>query len=239
MNNMNIEGIGNRALLLAAAFVLGTISANVSAQTQNSGYLLDQRGAVAKSGFNLCWRTGYWSPAMATEECDPDLVPKKPAAPVPAPRKTTPPVPPKPAAKPQATPPAPRVVPVTQKITLSADALFDFNKSAVRPDGKAKLDDLVGKIKGVNVETIIATGHADRIGSDAYNTKLSQRRADSVKAYLVSKGIDAKRIHTQGKGEKEPVTKPGACKGAKSPKVIACLQPDRRVVIEVIGTRAK
>jgi OOP family OmpA-OmpF porin len=223
-------------LLLAAAFVVGTISANVSAQTQNSGYLLDQRGAAAKSGFNMCWRTGYWSPAMATEECDPDLVPKKPAAPVPAAPRATPPAP-KPQAKPPA--PAPRVVPVTQKITISADALFDFDKSAVRPDGKAKLDDLVGKIKGVNVETIIAIGHADRIGSDAYNMKLSQRRAEAVKAYLVSKGIDAKRIHTEGRGEKQPVTKPGACKGGKSPKVIACLQPDRRVVIEVIGTRAK
>ncbi|MBI4291798.1 MAG: OmpA family protein [Betaproteobacteria bacterium] len=232
---MKIEGIGNRALLLTAAFVLGIISANVSAQTPNSGYLQDQRGAVSKSGFNLCWRTGYWSPAMATEECDPDLVPKKPA-PVPAPR-ATPPAPPKPMAKPPA--PAPRVVPVTQKVTISADALFDFDKSAVRPDGKTKLDGLVNQIKSVNVETIIAIGHADRLGSDAYNMKLSQRRAEAVKAYLVSRGIDAKRIHTEGRGEKQPVTKPGACKGGKSPKVIACLQPDRRVVIEVIGTRAK
>lgn len=235
MNNMKIEGIGNRALLLAAALVLGSISANASAQTpSNSGYVVDQRGAVAKSPFNLCWRTGYWSPAMATEECDPDLVPKKPAPPAAAPRAA-------PAPAPQAKPPAPapRIAPVTQKITLSADALFDFDKSVVRPDGKAKLDDLIGKIKGVNVETIITIGHADRFGSDAYNLKLSQRRADAVKAYMVSKGIAANRIHTEGKGEKEPVTKPGACKGKKSPKVIACLQPDRRVVIEVIGTRAK
>ena len=84
---------------------------------------------------------------------------------------------------------------------------------------------------------ILAVGHTDRIGSDAYNQKLSERRAASVKQYLVSKGIDANRVYTEGKGKKNPVTKPDQCTGKKSAKVIACLQPDRRVDIELIGTR--
>ncbi|MBI2316118.1 MAG: OmpA family protein [Betaproteobacteria bacterium] len=232
---MNV--FGNAGLLLGGALLLGTVSAPASAQT--SGYLLDQRGAVVKSPNNLCWRTGYWSPAMATAECDPDLVPKKPAAPPPIKKPAPPAKPPAPAPRAKPPAPAPRVTPVTQKVTLSADALFDFDKSVIRPDGRTRLDELVGRIKGVSVETIIAIGHADRIGSNAYNMKLSQRRADSVKAYLVSKGIPANRIHTEGRGEKEPVTKPGQCKGTKkTPKLVACLQPDRRVVIEVVGTRS-
>lgn len=230
------KAFGNTRLLLAGALVLGTISVPASAQT--SGYLLDQRGAAVKSSSNLCWRTGYWSPAMATQECDPDLVPRKPVPLKPPAPRAKPPAPPAPQAKPPAPPPR-RVMPVTQKVTLSADALFDFDKSVIRPDGRARLDQLVNSMKGVSVETIIAIGHADRIGSERYNMKLSQRRADSVKAYLVSKGVPANRIHTEGRGEKEPVTKPGTCKGSKSPKLIACLQPDRRVVIEVVGTRTK
>lgn len=231
MNNMKVRCIGGRTLLLVAALALPTIAMDANAQT--SGYVMDQRGAVVKSGFGLCWRTGFWTPAMATEECDPDLVPKKPVAPKPAP-KAAPPAPAPKAAPPK---PAARIAPVGEKVTLSADSLFDFDKSVIRPDGKTKLDDLVGRIKTINLDTVIAIGHTDRFGSDAYNMKLSQRRAEAVKAYLVSKGVPANRIHTEGKGEKQPVTKPGSCKGKKSTKVIACLQPDRRVVVEVVGTR--
>jgi OOP family OmpA-OmpF porin len=190
------------------------------------GYVIDQRGFVAKSGTGLCWRTGYWTPAMAIEECDPDLVKKEaPAA--------------KPAAAGDAAPAAaaPAVVPAAQKITLSADALFDFNKATLRPEGTEKLNKLVNDVKGMKLEVIIAVGHADRFGSDAYNQKLSEKRAEAVKTFLVGKGIEQNRVYTEGKGEKQPVTKPDQCKGAKSAKVIACLQPDRRVDIEVIGTK--
>jgi OOP family OmpA-OmpF porin len=218
-------------LLAACTMALGAVATNVAAQAAaNSGYLQDTRGAVVKDPYNLCWRTGFWSPAMAIAECDADLVPKAaptPTPPAPAPAVTTPPAP--------ITPPAAAVAPVTVKVTMSADALFDFNKSVIRGDAKTKLDDLVGKIKSVNVEVVIAIGHADRIGSVRYNQKLSVRRAESVKAYLVSKGIPANRIYTEGKGKSQPVK---ACPAMKSKKqLIACLQPNRRVEIEVVGTK--
>ncbi len=223
------------SLLLAT--LLG-LSASAFAQTPGIdmkgtvGYVVDQRGNVVKSGTGLCWRTGYWTPAMAIEECDPDLVKKAVPAAAPA----------KPAAAPAPAPaPAPAAAPkpAAQKVTLAADALFDFNKADLRPEGKAKLDKLAGDIKGIKLEVIIAVGHADRFGTDAYNQKLSEKRAESVKAYLVGKGIEPNRVYTEGKGEKQPITKADQCKGPKSKKVIDCLQPDRRVEIEVIGTKAK
>ena len=122
-------------------------------------------------------------------------------------------------------------------MTVAADALFDFNKATLRPAGMAKLDEVVAMSKQIKLEVIIAVGHTDRFGSDAYNQKLSERRAASVKSYLVSKGVEANRVYTEGKGEKQPVTQPGQCPGGPTKKVIACLQPDRRVDIELIGTK--
>ncbi|MBI5900260.1 MAG: OmpA family protein [Rhodocyclales bacterium] len=217
-----------KSLLLTA--MLG-LSAAAFAQTSGIdlkgtvGYAIDQRGEVVRSGTGLCWRTGYWTPAMAIEACDPDLVKKAAPAAAPAPAA--------PAAKPAAAAPKP----AAQKVTLAADALFDFNKADLRPEGKAKLDKLSADIKGIKLEVIIAVGHADRFGTDAYNLKLSEKRAEAVKAYLVSKGVEPNRVYTEGKGKKQPVTKPDQCKGPKSKKVIDCLQPDRRVEIEVIGTK--
>jgi len=167
--------------------------------------------------------------ASAPEAPEPAPQPKE-QAPAPAPA-------PAPARAPAPAPAPPK--PGTEKVTMATETLFDFDKAIVKPDGKIKLDDLVGKLRGVSLEVVIAVGHADRIGSDAYNMKLSVRRADSVKAYLVSKGIPANRIYTEGKGKRQPVTRPDQCKGPKSQKVIACLQPDRRVEIEVVGTRPK
>mgnify|MGYP003596907658 CR=1 FL=1 len=144
--------------------------------------------------------------------------------------------PPKPAAP--VARPAPK--PAEQKVKLAADTLFDFDKATLRPEGKAKLDEIVSQLGKYNVEVILAVGHTDRIGSDAYNQKLSERRADAVKKYLISKGVPANRVYTEGKGEKMPVTG-DKCKNMgpenrRNKKLIDCLQPDRRVEIQVIGT---
>ena len=199
-----------------------------SAVAQERVYVIDQRDVVAKSGTGLCWRTGYWTPAGAAAdkagcECDRDLLPKdacegKPAA-APAPAAVA----------------APK--PTGEKITVAADALFDFNKAVLRPEGQAKLDELVAKAAEIKLEVILAVGHTDRIGSAAYNQTLSEKRAAAVKEYLVAKGIEANRVYTEGKGKTQPVTG-DTCKGnAKTQALINCLQPDRRVDIEVIGTK--
>ena len=207
-------------MMLAAGVAMSAISLNAVAQDKQ-GYWTNpaSNNTVWRSGTGLCWRSGYWTPAMAIAECDPDLMPK----PAPA-RVVTPPPPP---AKP-APAPKPKPKPVAEKVTLAADVLFDFDKSVVKPEGKSKLDDLAQKVKAINLEVVIAIGHTDSIGSDAYNQKLSVRRAESVKAYLVSKGVEPNRIYTEGKGEKQPVA---------SNKTKEGRQKNRRVEIEVIGTR--
>ncbi len=186
------------AFVATAALATAAMAQNVDNWRNGTGDL------VWKNGTNeLCWRDSNWTPATAAPGCDGAV-----AAPAAAP-KTAP-------------------VAAASKVTYAADAFFDFDKSVVKPAGKAKLDDLVAKIKGINLEVIIAVGHTDSIGSDAYNQKLSVRRAESVKAYLISKGIEKNRIYTEGKGEKQPVadnkTKEGRAK-------------NRRVEIEVVGTR--
>lgn len=216
-------------LALSCALALGVASGTASAQA-NTAYLIDHRGTLVKSGADLCWRTGYWTPAQAIAECDPDLV--KTPAPV---AKAA-----EPAAKPAtavAAAPSPAPKPAADKVKLDADTLFDFNKAVLRPAGMAALDAFVVKLKDIDPEVVMAVGHTDRFGSEHYNQQLSEQRATAVKTYLLGQGIAANRIHTEGKGEMQPVTKADACKGAKSAKVIACLQPDRRVDIEVVGTR--
>ena len=219
-------------MLLAAAGL--TLSTSVFAQNSKDAYVQDQRGVIVRNtNFgdpkigNLCWRTGYWTPATANCECDAPIVgaacnPPPPPKPVVV---APPPPPPPPADKPK--PPAPPAV-VAQKVTFAADAFFDFNKAVLKPEAKAKLDDLTGKLKGISLEVIIAVGHTDAIGGEAYNQKLSVRRAESVKAYLVSKGIEPNRVYTEGKGKKQPVADNKTAEGRAK---------NRRVEIEVVGTR--
>lgn len=209
---------------LVLALLAGIGFGATVAQAQERVYVIDQRDVVARSGFDLCWRTGYWTPAAAAKDpagcqCDKDLIPKEvcePAAPA---------------------APVANVKPSGEKITVAADALFDFDKAVLRPEGKAKLDELVAKAGAIKLEVILVVGHTDRIGSAAYNQKLSERRAAAVKTYLVSKGIEANRVYTEGKGLTQPVTG-DKCKGkAKTKALIECLQPDRRADIEIIGTK--
>ncbi|MDD5332125.1 MAG: OmpA family protein [Rhodoferax sp.] len=211
----------NKVAMLIAAAALSTVA---GAQTIDNWR--GATGDVWKSATGLCWRDATWTPATAAPGCDGAIAAPKPApaaAPAPAPKAAPAPavVAPKPAPKPQP--------PVATKVTYAADAFFDFDKSVLKPEGKAKLDDLVGKVKGINLEVIIAVGHTDSVGNDAYNQKLSVKRSEAVKAYLVSKGIEKNRVYTEGKGEKQPVadnkTKEGRAK-------------NRRVEIEVVGTRA-
>lgn len=209
------------AAVLAAAPVVTMAQTDIPART--SGYWRDSNVHVVQDPFGLCWRTGYFTPDLAQIECDPDLVPK-PAPPAPPP----PPAPPAPA-------PAKPAPLVNEKVTFAADTFFDFNKYSLKPEAKEKLDDLVGKLKGINLEVIIAVGHTDSIGSDAYNQKLSVQRAESVKGYLVSKGIEPNRIYTEGKGKKQPIA-PNTINGKDNPEGRA---KNRRVEIEVVGTRAK
>lgn len=209
------------AMLIATA----ALATAASAQTIDNWRSAD--GTVWKNGTNeLCWRDAYWTPATAAVGCDGAIVAPKPApvaVAVPAPAPIAAPAP--------APAPAPVPVPVAAaKVTYAADAFFDFDKSVLKPEGKAKLDDLVAKVKDINLEVVIAVGHTDAVGTDGYNQKLSVRRSEAVKAYLVSKGIEKNRIYTEGKGEAQPVadnkTKEGRSK-------------NRRVEVEVVGTRAK
>ena len=215
----------NKVAMLFASAALATAA---GAQTVDNWRAGD--GTVWKNGGGeLCWRDAGWTPATAVAGCDGAIAPKAMAASAPA----AAPVAAAPAVAAAAAPAAPVVAAApavaATKVTYAADAFFDFNKSVLKPEGKAKLDDLTSKVKGVNLEVIIAVGHTDSVGSDVYNQKLSVRRAESVKAYLVSKGIEKNRVYTEGKGEKQPVADNKTAEGRAK---------NRRVEIEVVGTRA-
>ena len=245
-----------RLIASAVSTAVVALSASVvfaQANPANSAYLLSATGTatnnVVRSGrygtnnasCNLCWRTSYWTPAMAIAECDPDLVkkavaavPAAPSAPVAPPAATAPVAPVAPPAAPAApvAPPAPSV----QKITLASKALFDFDKAILKPEGQAVLDrEIVSRIKEVQkLELVLVTGHTDRLGSQQYNQKLSERRAAAVAAYLAAKGVAKDKIETLGMGKTQPV--PGVvCEQKNRKALIACLQPHRRVEVEVKG----
>ena len=206
------------AMLFASAALVTAAGAQTVDNWKNGSNEL-----VWKNGTNeLCWRNAFWTPATAFPGCDGAIV-----APAPAPAPVA--AAPAPAATPAPAPAPAAPVTVATKVTYAADAFFDFDKSVVKPEGKAKLDDLVGKIKDINLEVIIAVGHTDAVGSDTYNQKLSVRRSEAVKAYLVSKGIEKNRVYTEGKGEMQPVADNKTAEGRAK---------NRRVEIEVVGTRA-
>jgi len=208
---------------IVAAFLPGFASAM-------PGYATDTATKVVRNSYGECWHAGFWTPSMAIAECDPDLVKK-----VEAPAKVAE-VKPEPVPAP-ALAPAVAPKPVPQKVSFSADALFAFDKAVLKPEGKTELDGLVTNLSGVEYDKIHVTGHTDRIGSDQYNQKLSEERANAVREYLISKDIPANRITVAGMGESQPATQASDCTGPRSQKLITCLQPDRRVDIEVAGTK--
>ncbi|MGO4381655.1 outer membrane protein OmpA [Pseudoduganella sp. RAF53_2] len=207
------------------------VTQDIKAPTPKSAYVQDARGIIARDPFGLCWRTGYWTPADAVPGCDLPLC--TPPEELKDGKCVAPPPPPAPEPVAPAPAPAPVVaapVATSEKVSFAADAFFDFDKAVLKPEGKAKLDDLSSKLGGINLEVIIAVGHTDSVGTDAYNDKLSLRRAEAVKSYLLSKGIEANRVYTEGKGEKQPVA---------DNKTAAGRAQNRRVEIEVVGTRSK
>lgn len=195
------------------------------------GYLLDASGHFVRSSTpGECWHTSQWTPALAVEPCDPvDRV--RQIAPPPGPVAQAPA--PTPAPPPRAIP-----VPVPQKISISADTLFAFDKSVLTPKGKEVLDDVARQLNNVQATTVYITGHTDRIGSKAYNQKLSLRRAVAVRDYLAAGGASTARMDVKGMGEEMPVTEASTCARTKGAKLIACLQPDRRVEVEFEGLAA-
>jgi OOP family OmpA-OmpF porin len=211
---------------------------------EQSPYVIDSQRIVVRSGTGLCWRTGFWTPELAAKTmvvgsdkpvgcyCDEGALPKAVCTPPPQPPVVV--APPAPPAPP---PPVLR----SEKITISADTLFAFDRSVLSEQGKATLNDFLGKLKGLNLEAIVAIGHTDRIGTNDYNARLSEQRARTVKDYLVTQGgIAADRVFVEGRGESQPVTKVCTTMGKEvgsNAKLVSCLQPDRRVDIEAVGSR--
>ncbi|MFT0547933.1 outer membrane protein OmpA [Allopusillimonas ginsengisoli] len=187
-------------IALALAIAATTAAGAVSAQTVDNWR--NPFGDVWMNGTNeLCWRDNFWTPATGIPGCD---------------------------GVPVAQAEAPVVAPTATKVVLNADTFFDFDKSTIKPEGRQILDQVASQADTINLETLIATGHTDSIGTEAYNQGLSERRANSVKAYLLSKGIPSDRIYVEGKGELQPRASNATREGRAQ---------NRRVEIEIVGTR--
>jgi len=221
---MNIFTKSCKFVALAVVMVAASATGAASAQTVDNW--ANPFGDVWKNGTNeLCWRNSFWTPATAIEGCDGAIA--RPAAPLvqaPPPVQSSPP----PVVAPEA--PPVQVAPVATRVVFNADTFFDFDKASLKPEGRQLLDQVVTQVNTLTLETIIAVGHTDWTGTEAYNQKLSERRAESVKTYLVDKGIDANRIYTEGKGKTSPVA-PNTTREGRA--------QNRRVEIEIVGTRTE
>ena len=224
-NRFNLKLTG-AAVAVALATLAGTIQA-----AGVPGYVSDSGSQVWTSPYGLCWKTTDWTPEKAAEPCD--AVRRVQASAPPPVAVAPPPPPPAPTPLVVAPPPPP---PVIEQISLSSDVLFAFDKSELLPEGQKKIDEIADRLKGANVQQVVAIGHADRIGSDNYNKQLSEKRAAAVKEYIAQKGVEQTKVRSEGRGEAEPVTG-DQCKRVSGAKLISCLQPDRRVDIEVRGER--
>lgn len=190
----------NKPSKIALALAIAAFSASGAVSAQTVDNWQNSTGNVWKNGTNeLCWRDSFWTPATGIAGCDG----------VPVAQNNV-------------------VAPTSTKVVLNADTFFDFDKSTIKPEGRQVLDQVVQQAGSINLETLIATGHTDSIGTDAYNLKLSQRRANAVKAYLVQKGMDPNRIYVEGKGESQPIASNKTREGRAK---------NRRVEIEIVGVR--
>lgn len=189
----------NKPSKIALALAIAAFSASGVASAQTVDNWTNPFGQVWKNGTHeLCWRDSFWTPATGIAGCDGVPVAKKEVK-----------------------------APTATKVVLNADTFFDFDKSTIKPEGRKVLDQVAQKADSINLETVIATGYTDSIGTEAYNMKLSQRRSDAVKQYLISKGVDADHIYAEGKGESNPIA---------SNKTRDGRAHNRRVEIEIVGT---
>ena len=229
-------------LILSVALATAATTFSLAAfEAAAQGYVTSPpAGSVWKGGAGGCVRTGYWTPTLADADCDADLVSRPaPAAPPPPRAEVAPPPPPKPEVAPVAPPPPPKPAPLKPvPLTLGAAELFAFDRATLTAAGRAKLEkEVVDRVKQdySDLRVININGHTDRLGGAQYNQRLSERRAEAVRNYLVSRGFDGSKIETYGYGKTMPVK---SCPDQKNRKaVIECLTPNRRVDIEVQGTR--
>lgn len=233
-----VSAVAIAAALAAFANVAGAQSTQPAAAKALPGYAQSSNGQVVLNGFGSCVRAGHWAPQHAAEPCDRIAVaqlqpPPAPVAAAPEPKLEPAPAP-APAPVPLAAPEPPR--PVIQRITLASDVLFEFDKATLRESGKQKLDEIVASTKDARVEEVLAIGYADPIGSDQYNEKLSAARAEAVREYLVQKGVSPERIKSEGRGETREFSA-GNCAGLTGKKLIDCFEPNRRVDVELLGSR--
>ncbi len=236
--------------LTAAALLTTLVAGTAFAQSKDIvvdpkgdvPYAIDSRNVVVKSGADLCWRTGSWTPAAAAAvkagetavgcQCDPDVVDKRACAPAVI-KEAAPAAPAAPVAAPAAVAAAPKKCDFTA--VLQADSTFGFNQATLTKAAKEALDkNVIAKLGGcATLSSLIVTGHTDRLGSQAYNQKLSEKRADAVLAYLQAKGVKAENVDTMGAGKTQPVQSCDDKLGHK--KLVACLAPNRRVTVDVKG----
>ncbi|HZW13905.1 MAG TPA: OmpA family protein [Noviherbaspirillum sp.] len=215
-------------LSIVASGALAQAVTDIQANTTKSAYLQDGRGVISRTPFGLCWRTGDWTPVDAVPGCDGELAP--PVAKATAPAIVTPAPAPAPAPAPVAAPPKR----CDFAVTLSSDQTFNFNQAVMNNAAKKRIDDEVLSKLGncEKVDLVLVTGHTDRLGSQQYNQKLSEKRADAVATHLKSKGVTAE-VETLGAGKTQSIK---ACDDKLPRKqLIECLSPNRRVVIEVRG----
>ncbi|MGQ0651273.1 MAG: OmpA family protein [Betaproteobacteria bacterium] len=222
-----------KTVLAAALSALSTLA------VAQPGYVMQPNGGNVMSGYGLCVRTGFWTQDMAAEPCDsvPRAATPAPVMAAPAPAPMARPAPQAPVA---AAPQPPTQQPAWEKVALSADVLFEFNSAMLKPEGRQRLDEIAMQLQDARMEEIAITGHTDRIGSPHYNLRLSQERAQAVTDYLRSRG-PTQNYRVVARGESAPVTGAscsnlGRESGANR-RLVECLQPDRRVEIQLQGMR--